>query len=69
MHWATGRDRGLSRACVIGKNEALWELGQYHCLKFCCRPGMGIATKFGALRWNGTQAKSFTGTLNAEPEL
>jgi hypothetical protein len=55
--------RGLSRACVVGKNKALWELGQYHCLKFCCRPGMGIATKFGALRCNGIQAKPFSGDV------
>src|SRR5690242_13024463 len=47
LHSCVG-DRGLSRACVVGKNKALWELGQYHCLKFCCQPGMGIATKFGA---------------------
>jgi hypothetical protein len=37
----------LSRACVIEKNLAWSDLGQYRCLNFSRKPGAGIAAQGG----------------------
>src|SRR5260370_15626979 len=41
--------RGLSRACVIKKNLAWSELGQYRCLNYGAFPAQGLQRKLGAL--------------------
>jgi hypothetical protein len=58
-------DERLSCACVIEKNLAWSELGQYHCLNFDGDPGTGIAALKWAFRRPGIKRLGgSSGTLN-----
>ena len=51
--------RGLSRACVIEKNLAWSELGQYHCLNCGAIPAQGLQRNRGASSSRAVQARPF----------
>ena len=51
--------RGLSRACVIDKNLAWSELGQYRCLNCGAIPAQGLQRNRGATSSRAVQARPF----------
>jgi hypothetical protein len=56
-------DRRLSGACVVERNLALSELGQYRCLNCGGKPGTGIATKIWLRRRREIKARPFIGDV------
>ena len=51
--------RGLSRACMIEKNLAWSELGQYRCLNYGAFPAQGLQRKPGGFELQEVQARPF----------